>query len=237
MKKTILSLRKRLTNKKVFLLALLLFTTLIFLAPKVAILSSQRDEVEIKYLSGNEPVKIAALKIGRTLVESDKKVLTSDDLLGDLSATVKNKYGKAVTFIELGVIVVRPEGQENLPPFHFNISLGNRKKALKGENSGLEIIPDSDRDQADLSLTTEDYASIRASLNRLGYPSKIKKLLIQVEEVAFADGTIWSIGSWYRGDPNNYRKLIPLKDLKRILQLNYAVIPLWTDLLVVGFCF
>ncbi len=216
MKNTLLlSVQNILTNKRIVVLSLIIFTTFILLAPIVATLTSQKDKVEVEYLSGaDDPVEIVSLKIGNISITRGNKTFVAGDLIKNFTATVKNKRKQSINYVALGVIVVRPIGQENLPPFTYTVFSGNRMKALKKEQSGLEISPESNNNQTDLFLPDEEYLSIRASLDRLGYPPKIEKLIVQLDEVAFTDGTIWSIGSYYRTDPNDSKqKLIPLSNV------------------------
>lgn len=173
----------------------------------------QEENVEVEYRGGNEPVKIVNLKIGKIPIESGKNFSAQDDWLKDLTATVENSYGKTVSYVELGVIVMSPEGQENVFPYHYMFWLGNRRKQL--DKSVLKLGTVSDNKQADLSLPVKEYASIRASLDKIGHPAKVKKVLIQVEEVTFEDGTVWSMGRWYRIDNNNVGELIPINEISQ----------------------
>lgn len=190
----------------------LLLATLFALLLIPSFVFAQHDEsVTVEYLSDRtSPVRIVSLKIGDIPVKSGEKTFASQDLIKELKATVENSYGKTVSFVELGVFVVRPIGQEDKPPFHYSICLGNERKALKQQDTGFKLVSDSENNRTELSLPDKEYDSIRTSLNGLGYPMKIEKLQIQIEQVAFTDGTIWSIGSWFRADPNDNGKLIRL---------------------------
>ena len=57
-------------------------------APTVA-MTIQNDEVVVEYLSGNEPVKIVALKAENADIQSGKSFIASNDWLKNLSATIK----------------------------------------------------------------------------------------------------------------------------------------------------
>lgn len=189
---------------------------------------AQENDVEVDYASSYEPVKIVGLKIGAMPIESGKKFSASDDWLKDLTVTVKNNYSKTANYVEIGVIVINPENDnytksttytelgvivvipekdEEIPPYHYTFWLGNPRRNL--EQSVLKLKPKAEN-QADLSLPSKEYASIRSSLNRIGYPPEIKKIKVQVEQVTYEDGTIWALDNWYRADPNDVNKLIPL---------------------------
>jgi hypothetical protein len=189
--------------KHTFFLAVL-FT--LFLTSAVA-LAQPSEEIEIDYLSNKEPVKIVSVKVGETSVESGKKFPASEDWLKDLTVTVKNYYRKTVSYVEIGIIVFSPEGQEHILPYGYRFWLGNRRTNL--DKSVLKLEAGSKNDNAELSLPSTEYASIRESLDWVGHPTKIKRIRVQVEEVTFADGTVWSLGGWYRIDLTDPRNLIP----------------------------
>jgi len=75
-------------------------------------------------------------------------------------------------------------------------------------NSGFEIKADSKSNKTSVSLLQQDYDDIRFHLNKLNYPSRIKRVQIHLEEVIFDDGTVWRSGSWFKVDPANPNKLI-----------------------------
>lgn len=176
-------------------------------------LQSQKKNLVIEVLSSNEPVKIDSFKIGSTTINSEEKFASSDDWIKELYVNVKNSFGKNVTYIDVGVFVARPAGQEQIPMFHYSISQGNKMSALKRINSGLEFkSSDSNDNILSVALPDNEYNEIRDSLDQLGYPLKIEKLQIQIEEVIFDDGTMWSIGSWYKYNSDEPQKPIRIKE-------------------------
>ena len=178
-------------------------------------LKAQGKDLVIEFLSSNEPIKITSFKIEDKTILSREKFASKDDWLKNLSINVQNSSGKTVTYIDVGVFVVRPKGQENIPVFHYSISRGNKINALKQTESGLEFKSSESIDNIfNISLSEEEFRGIRTSLDELGYPPKIKHLQLQIEEVGFDDGTLWSIGSWYKIDPQDQKKLIPIKKQK-----------------------
>lgn len=170
-------------------------------------LAQQGEEVEVHYLSNNAPVRIVSVKVGETSVESGKKFSASEHWLKDLTVVVKNNYGKTVSYVEIGVIVFSPEGQEHILPYGYRFWLGNRRTNL--DKSVLKLEAGSNNDSAELSPPSTEYDSIRESLDWVGHPTKVKRIRVQVEEVTFADGTVWSTGNWYRIDLTNPKNLIP----------------------------
>ena len=112
----------------------------------------------------------------------------------------KRKIGSI--YVDIGVFVLRPKG-DDAPPFHFSITKGNKKSALEQKDTGLIFASSkSSNHLLNVQLSEGEYSSIRDSLDRLGYPSKVEQLELQVEEVGFRDGTFWSLGKWFRADLN-----------------------------------
>ena len=60
------------------------------------------------------------------------------------------------------------------------------------------------------SLSEKENISVRNALDRLGFAVQIEEVQIQVEEVAFDDGSLWSIGRWFQIDPKDPSKLIEI---------------------------
>jgi hypothetical protein len=185
------------------------FATLVISGFVATRMNAQDGIVTIVYLSGKEPIKAFSFNIRKKRFAFNERFYGSSDWLRDFSINVQNPTGKTVTYIDIGVFVVRSKEQSSLPPFHFSISTGNRQAALERRASELLFGPsDSDGEILRVSTSESDYRDIRTSLTKLGYAPEIERVEIQIEEVGFSDGSLWSLGGWYRADPKDTKKLI-----------------------------
>jgi hypothetical protein len=193
--------------------------------------NSQESDLVVEYLTSNEPIKIVSFENQNIIFNFGENFTAADDWLKTLEINIKNSFGKSVTYIDVGIFVVRPAGQEETPMFHYSIMKGKKSAALKMLDSGFELISNSTGTTANMSLLDKEYGEIRASLNNLGYPQRITHLKVQVEEVIFSDGTMWSIGAWYKIDLNNPDKLIRL-DKKTVAKMkSKPFLPPWMAVL------
>lgn len=191
--------------KKQVIVALTLLIAAMFFVASVN-LQSQKESLVVEVLSFNGPIKIDSLKIGNLPVQSGEKFAATEDWLKELSVNIKNSFGKTVTYIDVGVFVGRPKGQEEVPMFHYSILRGSKINALKRINSGLEFkSSDSIDSNFNIAISDKEYKEIQESLKQLNYPSGTEKLQIQIEEVVFDDGTMWSSGSWYKYNPDDQK--------------------------------
>jgi hypothetical protein len=168
------------------------------------------DRLTVTYLGGKGPVRAVFFEVDGERMEFGHRFSAGEDWLETLTIGIQNTSGKVVTYIDIGVFVPRQQDQTKAPPFHFSLFSGNKLAALKMEDSGLRFEPSSSPDRyVTVGMDLDEFTSIRSSLSKLGYPSKIGSIELQIEEVVFSDGTVWSLGRWYRTDPGDRRKLIP----------------------------
>ena len=169
------------------------------------------DHLTVTYLGGKEPVRAICFEVEGERMEFGQRFSAGEDWLKTLTIGIQNTSGKVVTYIDIGVFVPRHNDQNKAPPFHFSLFSGDKQAALKMEDSGLLFEPSSSPDRSvAVRMGLDEFTSIRSSLSKLGYPSKIGAIELQIEEVVFSDGTVWSLGRWYRTDPSDRRKLIPI---------------------------
>lgn len=164
----------------------------------------ENRKITVVYKPSNEPVRATSFSAqGKTLTFAEE-FIASDDWLRDFSVDVQNVSQKTVTYVDIGVFVERPEGQQELPPFHFSMTSGNKPATLRKKDTGLGLSPSRHGSKVlRVSIDVTDYESIRASLDRLGYGGKIGRLEVQIEEVGFSDGTLWSLGALNKPDPHD----------------------------------
>jgi len=198
-------------KKRLFFFTILSLAVLFLVTTKNV--NSQKDETVIETLKSNEPLKIISFDVQGKKVLSGEKFSDSDYWTKTLSIDVQNSFGKKVSYIGIGIFFVRPKDQETVPIFHYSLVRGNRKSALKCLESGFDFPSSNSRDKnTKITLSDKEYQEIRESLDQLGYPAKIQKVQVQIEEIVFEDGKLWSLGSWYKIDPDDPDKLIPAKN-------------------------
>ncbi|HEX8399429.1 MAG TPA: hypothetical protein VF644_18490 [Pyrinomonadaceae bacterium] len=205
---------KRLLSISSSIVALLLAIIFIF-SPMFLSKSKEQDkDIKIEYLPSNEPFKIISFDIGGKKVSAKEKFSGADDWVKELTLNTQNTSGKEINYIDIGIFFIRPHEQADIPPLHYTIRRGSKKEILQEKKLLSESTSESSKYGIDISLSEMEYNSIRQSLDKLGYPRKIMEVRIQVEEIGYSDETVWSIGSWYKTDPNNPEQRIPLKKSK-----------------------
>ena len=196
-------------KKRLVFLTILSLTVFFLVTTKNV--NSQKDETVIETLKSNEPLKIISFDVRGKKVLSGEKFPDSDDWTKTLSVNVQNSFGKKVSYIGIGIFFTRPKDQETVPIFHYSLIRGNKKSALKRLESGFDFASSNSPDKnTKIILSDKEYHEIRESLDQLGYPAKIAKIQVQIEEIVFEDGRLWSLGSWYKIDPDDPNKLFPL---------------------------
>jgi len=198
-------------KKRIFFLAVLSLTVIFLVVTNNV--NSQKEGVVIETMSSNEPLKIVSFGVEEKKIHSGEKFIHSEGWEKFLSVNVQNSSGRTVKYIGIGIFFSRLKDQENIPVFHYSLIRGNRKNALKQLESSFNFdSSDSTDKNLKIAISEKEYQEMRESLDQLGYPAKIHKVEIQIEEIVFADGKLWSLGSWYKVDPDNPDKLIRLKE-------------------------
>jgi len=174
---------------------------------------AQEQEAVVRFLAGVAPIKAASFNIQGRVIPFDKKFSGSLDWFKDISVNIQNTSGKTVTYVEISATFIPPKGRTDIFPFRFPITQGRRQDALQRRPSEMEFKSSLDSDENHIFKVTladpdKEYEWNRKSLERLGYPLKIDEIHLQIQEVVFDDGTMWSVGHWYRSDPKNPDKVI-----------------------------
>lgn len=201
-------------KKKLVFITILSVTVLCLMATRNV--NSQKDEAVIEALRSNEPLKIFFFSVESRKIRSGEKFFGSDDWIKTLSMDVQNSSGRKVNHLAIGIFFVRPTGAEDTRMFHYSILRGNKKSALNRLESGFDFSPSNSTKKGEkISLSQKEYQEIRESLEQLGYPPKIAKIQVQIEEIVLDDGRLWSLGTWYKLDPNDPEKVIRLNGDKK----------------------
>ncbi len=171
---------------------------------------AQKKEALVKFFVGVAPITAASFNLGKEQFKFDKKFRASADWFKDISVNITNTSGKSVTYVEVAVTFMPPKGSELLP-FRYPITKGDKWAALRRKESGMSFLSSENMEiieeikPADPDL---EYSRNRTSLDRIGYPAIIEEIHLQIQEVVFSDGTMWSVGHWYKIDPKDPSKLI-----------------------------
>jgi hypothetical protein len=152
----------------------------------------------------NEPVKIVGVMIKGRHVKFAEKFTGDDGWLKGAKFRLKNVTGKKIVFIELDVNF--PETRTSGAEMSYRINLGqipniNHPAAPLSVASGGEVEADIDEKR---------YGNLLKLIEERHSISNISKSHVQVGFVVFDDGTAWSAGSFYRQDPNNPKRWIPV---------------------------
>jgi hypothetical protein len=164
--------------------------------------SQEQDRLVTKKPWRVEPVRVISAK---TKKKGDIKLGNSfvddDDWLDGFTITVLNASDKIVTAVAISMIFPRPPG-DGRNKFAYDLYFGpspishyytrrDPKKIIKpGETGELEVRPQA-------------YKSIKAVLQKLGYPESINRVELTVLEVGFEDGSVLLSGTFYLPDPDN----------------------------------
>ena len=179
----------------------------VFLLPVVAF-AQQKDRVLRRIERKNEPLKISKLKVkGEQVVFNQKFIVDEDDWFRNLTVSVKNVSDKTIVYFDLRL---------NFPPTG-TAQRTSSDHLLYGHYPpppGETGTPHPDQpplkpgDTATVVLT--DYEGTRAFLNQTGQAQSIKEIQTSIEDIIFADGTMWNGGVLMKRDPNDPNSWIPI---------------------------
>ncbi|MFZ0062723.1 MAG: hypothetical protein WAL47_11860, partial [Pyrinomonadaceae bacterium] len=162
--------------------------------------TQQRDRIVVKKPWPLEPVKVAAVKTkNKGTVELGKLFSEDDDWLDGLTISVANNYDKTVTSLTVDIIFGMEPGDRR-PPFASSLRFGpspNIQAYLNRDPNKVVKVGQT----LELQLRREKYQFIKSALERLGYPSNIKRVELVIREVGFEDGSMIYAGALYLQDP------------------------------------
>ena len=150
--------------------------------------------------TGDEPVEITLVKTKRKSGLAFGRTFQDDDeWFQGVTITAKNVSTKNITYINIHFTFDRPddsEGNAN-PPLVHSLVFGTKNATASQKE---RLAPGS---SVALSLGDLTYASLKRALAKLGYPSSLKRVQMNLSEVAFDDDTLWANGYWFRRDPTD----------------------------------
>lgn len=160
---------------------------------------------------GNEPIEILTVKVKGTVVDFNQVFTSGNDWFNGLTLSVKNISNKTIVFINLALDFPPPEGA----------SKGTRDRMLYGQaplppGETDDILPPKDQpllaSNGTAALTLSDYDDTRSFLDEAGQTQSIREVTIDIDEVIFDDGTMWTGGRMLKRNPVNPDEWIPIEN-------------------------
>lgn len=149
-----------------------------------------------------EPVTVVAVKTknkAATEIEIGSAFDEDDDWLDGFTVTVANNYHKTVTAMTVEMVFRREKGDTRPPlakELHFGPSPSGPEYSRRDPTNVIQV-----GKTAELSLTAENYKSLKHDLQQQGYPNSIKRVELEITEVGFEDGSLIRNGKLFLPDP------------------------------------
>lgn len=190
----------------------LVFVTSIYFQAGSGQVGEEQDRiVEVPSFS-NEPVKISKLRAKGREVRAGEKFKDSNDWFKGLTIKISNTSDKPVNYVSLLVTFPRPKEQKEAGrlPFGERLTYGFSPVDLEGPAGSGPAPSIPPGESIELALSEEYFDEYTSVLKRLAFPDAIKRIEVTVQEVGFEDGLLWSAGQFWRRDPNNHDKYVPV---------------------------
>jgi hypothetical protein len=161
----------------------------------------------------DEPVKVTLLKVRGKSIKLDQDFEEDDDWLNGLTISVTNTSDKPITYLGFRIDFPHPGGISRDNPIPaYDFSYGH-KPSSANTASPDDIKPIMPGETKDFTISDNDYAIVRQLLGQSGYPAIIKHIDIVLDDIGFADGTLWRAGTMHKRDPNNPGKWIRIRKI------------------------
>jgi hypothetical protein len=161
---------------------------------------------------GKDPLEITEIKVKGKAVKVAEKFVEDGEWLNEATFKLTNTYSKPVTYIQINVDF--PEIVSNGAVLEHQIYLGQHPE-YKSDLAPVRILPG---DSIEVSFASE-YERMKRMIELGSKLAKrpannISKIVIQLNEAAFDDGTLYSGGRMHarNPDPNGRPKWIPIKE-------------------------
>lgn len=187
--------------------SILLLAAAGFVLPTYSTGSQSNERVmEIDSPIPNEPVKIIEAKAANKKIKFGEKFEGDKDWLKSATVKLKNVSGKEIVFIDMRVNFPETLASGNEMSFRENIGVMPGLD-IPNPNGPLSLHPDG---ELEFVIDEKRYKNLVKFIERRHPIDSIKKAHLLVGFVAFADGTAWQAGVFYRKDPNNKKVWIPI---------------------------
>lgn len=162
----------------------------------------EKDPASVK-----DPANITNIKATKKSVEFGKKFDGDKDWLKGLELRLKNVSDKEIVYLRVDLNF--PETKYTGGEMSFRMDFGRKPGWTNTPQTTISIAPG---ETVDLILDEQRYENLTRFVNNGHHIASINKAHVRVGFIAFADGTAWSAGVFYRQDPNNPRQWNPISN-------------------------
>jgi hypothetical protein len=166
--------------------------------------SSQTEQNIVEYHPlPDQPAELAGVTAAGKDIKFNESFTDGPEWLKHLSFTLRNTYSKPITHVSLYLYF--PETRITGNIMMYPLKFGKSKRArLNLEESEESLAPG---DEATVKFSLNRQSQLKEFLERRHAIDSLHKVMVQVAEVEFADGTYWFGGSWFRIDPNTRKSI------------------------------
>lgn len=186
-------------------LATLLCINLLILASGIR---AQKQGRIIKQKSWrNEPVKISLLKVKGNPIRLNQEFDADEDWLQGLTISFTNISDKPISYLAFRIDFPHPGGnsRDNPVPI-YDFSYGHEPSSANAV-SLKDIKPIMPNETKDFTISANDYMIIKELLRQSDLLT-VKRIDVVLDDIGFADGTLWRVGIIHVRDANNPNKWI-----------------------------
>ncbi|HLL71807.1 MAG TPA: hypothetical protein VK363_10265 [Pyrinomonadaceae bacterium] len=167
--------------------------------------AQDKERTISKEMWRTEPVKIKVIKVKGKPVRLNEKFSEDDDWLKEIKVNVENISKKNILYIRIEMLFPRPQGVKNseqTPTYLYPLFYGQMPspQELAQADGRKQLMPG---ESVEMALPENEHLHIKTTLERLGYPAEMTKVMLAVGAVVFDDGTMWRADSILHRDPNN----------------------------------
>jgi hypothetical protein len=158
-------------------------------------LGPQKKKIEKHATVAKEPIEILGAKINGIPITLGREFDGDGDWLKGLKLMIRNKSEKPIAWI--GINLLFPETRQTGPVMLDQVFIGQRPD-MKTTNPPLDLKPGED-----VEVSVESHLeSIKRSLKKGGRLDNLNHLEINIDEVMFADGTLYSGDAIWKRNPD-----------------------------------
>ena len=154
-----------------------------------------------------KPVKLVELRAANRPVRLGEKFEGASDWLHGATFKLRNDSGKEIVYLELDLNF--PETAYTGSEMSFSIKAGRRPGGPGDLKEPLSVKPNG---ELVFSLDEKKYKELSDFVGKRHRLSEVNQVRVEVGFVVFGDGTAWGAGSYYRQDPANPNRYVPVGD-------------------------
>jgi hypothetical protein len=155
----------------------------------------QKKKIEKHATTAKEPIEIVGVTIRDTIVVLGKEFDGEGDWLAGLKLKIRNKSDEPIVWI--GINLLFPETRITGPVMLDQLFIGQRPD-MRTKEPPLDLKPGEE-----LEVSVESHLeSMRAVLRKKGRFDSLDHLDINIDEVMFSDGTLYSGDAIWKPNPD-----------------------------------